>query len=49
MACHCGHAIEEHRSGRFGPVECEVDGCDCCHYDEADEDDSDEGDAPDAR
>lgn len=32
--CHCGHAPEEHRDG----AECEIEGCDCIHYEDAGDD-----------
>ena len=38
--CTCGHVIDEHvyRNGHY--AECDVDGCDCAHY-EADEPEED--------
>lgn len=32
--CVCGHVADEHRAGRYGLHECEVDGCDCICFDE---------------
>lgn len=30
--CTCGHAEEEHKTRKTGPVECEVEDCDCIQY-----------------
>lgn len=35
MACFCGHAEEEHRSGQ----ECQVPDCDCVMYEKWEEED----------
>ena len=32
--CTCGHEYDEHRVDAMGPHECEVEDCDCAHYEE---------------
>ena len=31
--CCCGHTDEEHRKGKMGLHECEIDSCDCICFD----------------
>lgn len=37
--CECGHEMDEHErqttNGAYG--QCQVEGCDCCYFEEADE------------
>ena len=41
MACHCGHAIEEHGHDprHPGSTACSIEGCDCIAFEEADDED----------
>ena len=38
--CECGHEMDEHEcqaNGAYGT--CQVEGCDCCYFEEADDGD----------
>lgn len=35
--CTCGHVADEHEDGAHGPAKCDVDDCDCPHFEEDEE------------
>lgn len=43
MACHCGHAIEEHGHDPKHPGSMACTECDCIAYEEAEDEEEDQG------